>query len=190
VAAWIAAAAALAGVAGTVVTSVVSSRNTVKATKYTAEAGTASTMATLAAAREDRLWEKRAAVYEETLSGLLHRQAKRRHDLRGYRLDEESERRLADFYDSYEATGMFEIYGRLVAYASEPVLDAYEASQQAHHEVRARCQHRQMLADEAKMAQETGRPGTAQTGTSWSMPARRSTGRSKRLRPWTRRSSK
>jgi hypothetical protein len=84
--AWIAAgttgAVEVVGIVGTVATSFVSSRNTTKATTRTVETGVASTMATLAAAREDRLWEKRATAYEETMAALLHRQGKHQHDLR------------------------------------------------------------------------------------------------------------
>jgi hypothetical protein len=79
------------GIVGTVVTSVVGSKNTREATGRTVEAGTAQNRATLIAAREDRLWERRAAAYEEALTGLLHRQAKRHFDTRQFRTSDEQQ---------------------------------------------------------------------------------------------------
>ena len=72
-AAWITGGVGALGIAGTVVTAIVGSRNTRRATEATIAAGTATTAATLTAARDDRLWEKRCAAYEETLTALLHR---------------------------------------------------------------------------------------------------------------------
>lgn len=64
-AAWIAAGVAGLGIAGTVTATIAGFRATGSATGQTIEAGIASTKATLAAAREDRLWDKRVAAYEE-----------------------------------------------------------------------------------------------------------------------------
>src|ERR1700733_12198675 len=86
-AAWITGGVGALGIAGTVVTAIVGSRNTRRATEATIAAGTATTAAPLTAARDDRLWEKRCAAYEETLTALLHRRMQRRHDLRGFRWD-------------------------------------------------------------------------------------------------------
>lgn len=116
------------GIVGTVVTSVVGSQSTREATERTVEAGTAANTATLISAREDRLWEKRAAAYQETLTRLLHRQAERHFDLRKYRVDAETERKLKEFYENYELPAMFETQGRLVAYASDTVMAAFNAS--------------------------------------------------------------
>jgi hypothetical protein len=163
-AAWIAGGVGALGVVATVITAWIGSRNTRKATEQTVGGGIASTMATLAAAREDRLWDKRAAAYEETLTGLLHRQAKRRHDLRGYRWDEASEQQLKEFFDSYDPPPSFEVQGRMVAYASEAVLDAFENANRAHGEVRTWCSHQEGLREQIRMAQESGRPQAAPDG--------------------------
>jgi hypothetical protein len=155
-AAWIAAVSAgtvgVVGIAGAVVTSIVSSRNTAKATTQTVEAGVASTAA------------KRAAAYEETIAGLLYRQEKRQHDLRMYRLDEESERRLKDFFASYEPPGWFEAQARLVAYASDEVRHASDATQQADREVSERYRQWATLGDDNRRAVESGNPGAAHDG--------------------------
>jgi hypothetical protein len=147
----------LLGIAGTVVTSVVSSINTRKATGQSVAAGTASTMATLDAAREARLWEKRAAAYEETLTGLLHRQAQRHFDLRKYRVvGDEEEQKLKQFYENYELPGVFEVQGRLAAYASDAVMDAFNASRVAHAKVKVEHGHRAVLQESARLAQAAG----------------------------------
>jgi hypothetical protein len=127
------------------------------ATERTVEAGTADNRATLAAAREDRLWEKRAAAYEETLTGLLHRQAKRHFDLRNYRVAEEEEQKLKQFYENYELPGIFETQGSLVAYASDAVMDAFTASRGAHAKVRVQYSHRAALRESARLAQQSSR---------------------------------
>jgi hypothetical protein len=167
-AAWIAAASAGAvgvlGIAGAVVTSIVSSRNTRNATTQAVQAGAASTMATLAAAREERLWEKRAAAYEETIAALLHRLEKRQHDLRMYRLDKESEQKLDDFFASYQPSGWFEAQARLLAYASDDVRHAFEATQQADREVSERRWRWLALGEESRLAVASGHPNAAHDG--------------------------
>jgi hypothetical protein len=152
------------GMAATVITVRVTSRITREITKHTVEAGTANTRATLAAAREDRLWEKQCAAYEETLAEVRHRQMKRQHDLRMYRLDQDSEQHLKDFFGSYDAPGWFQAQARLTAYASEAVLDASKASERAHREVWARYQRYRMMADDNKLAAETGNQAMAHDG--------------------------
>ncbi len=152
------------GIVGTVVTSAVSSRNTRKATERTVEAGAAHTRATLAAAREDRLWDKQCAAYETTLADVRHRQMKRRNDLRGFRWDEKSEQQLKEFFEGYEAPGWFQTQARLLAYASPSVLDAFEASERAHLEVRKLYLRYSMMADDNREAAQTGRPGLAHDG--------------------------
>lgn len=146
------------GVVGTAITAWIGSRNTRKATERTVEAGTAANRATLAAAREDRLWEKRASSYEESLTGLLHRQAQRHFETRKFRTNDESERKLEEFYANYELPGMFETQGRLVAYASDPVMNAFNASRAAHARVRVQHGHIAELQEEDRIAQRSGRP--------------------------------
>lgn len=129
-AAWITGGVGALGIVGTVVTSVVGSRNTRKATEQAIEASAANTMATLAAAREDRLWEKRSAVYEETLAALLYRGDKRFWGVAGA-WDKGAAEELRNAYDEYRSTTWFERRGRLYAYASEAVRAASEAALQA-----------------------------------------------------------
>ncbi|HUN34165.1 MAG TPA: hypothetical protein VMU95_19355 [Trebonia sp.] len=161
-AAWITGGVGGLGIAGTVATAIVGSRSTRKATETTVVAAAATTAATLAAAREDRLWDKQCAAYQEALSGLLHSQSKRQHDLRMYRLNEEAEQQIKDFLASYEKPAWFEAQGRLIAYASEAVLEAFKVAREADNEVYGRYQQWQMLAEEATEAFRSGRPGAVQ----------------------------
>ena len=165
-AAWIAAASAgtvgVVGIAGAVVTSIVSPRNTAKATTQTVEAGVASTAATLAAAREDRLWDKRAAAYEETIAGLLYRQENASTTCACTGWTRSPSGRLKDFFASYEPPGWFEAQARLVAYASDEVRHASDATQQADREVSERYRQWATLGDDNRRAVESGNPGAAQ----------------------------
>lgn len=156
-AAWITSVVGALGITGTVTATVVGSRNTRKATERTVEAGADANRATLVAAREDKLWERRAAAYEETLTRLLHRQAQRHFDLRKYRTDGEAERMLKEFYENYELPGMFETEARLVAYASDAVMEAHKVTRGAHATVKVAYSHRAALRESAKLAQESGR---------------------------------
>jgi len=163
-AAWIAAGVGGFGALCTASTAYFRFRNTKKATERTVRAGAANTRATLAAAREDRLWEKRAAAHEETLADLRHRQMKRQHDLRGFRWHEASEQGLSDFFASYEPPGWFQAQARMIAYSSPPVLVAFETSNQAHLEVRDCYQRWHSMADDNKRAVETGSLGATHDG--------------------------
>ena len=163
-AAWIAGGVGALGIIGTVTATIVGSRNTKRATEATIAAGAATTTATLTAAREDRLWEKQCAAYEATLEALLYRQQKLRHDLRMYRLDEDSEEKLKDFFGSYEPPGWFPAQARLDAYASEPVMDAFKVTIEAHASALLRYQRYSTMADDNKLAAQSGQSGTAHGG--------------------------
>jgi hypothetical protein len=163
-AAWIAAGVAGFGVVSTATVAVVGFRSTKNATIRAIAATTANTMATLAAAREDRLWEKRAAAYEEIIGVLTHRQMKRQHELRMYRLTEEGEQQLKDFFDSFDPPGWFESQARLLAYASDGVREAFEATRRADLQASGLYQSYVMLAEDNRLAAASGDPGAATDG--------------------------
>jgi hypothetical protein len=158
-AAWITGGVGAAGIAGTVAATIVGSRNTKHATEAMIAAGAATTAATLAAAREDRLWEKRAAVYEETLTGLLFRQADRFHSVVELDWDEALEPQLKDAANAYDSPQWFERLGRLYAYGSDAVLAASDAAHRAHGEVGDRHheleQLRELVAEQASALPDT-----------------------------------
>ena len=122
----------------------------------TVVASTASTRATLAAAREHRLWERRAVAYEEFLTALLIRQAKRRYGLREDVLDETAVDRLETIYDDSDPLGPPETQARLAAYASDAVLEAFRFAGQAHIQVLAQYQqYRWTVITSKKQAAQT-----------------------------------
>lgn len=100
------------GIVGTVVTAVVGSQETRKATEQT-----------LAAARDERLWEKRCVAYEETVARCLSRRNKRLDALDGG-IDKWSEKQLVEFILTYEP-GPAEVaaLSRLMPYASDLVVE-------------------------------------------------------------------
>lgn len=171
-AAIIAGGASLISIAGTATVAIVGFRNTRKATTDTIEAGTANTVRALHAARDDRLWDKRTAAYEAALADLLHRQTKRQHELRHYYPDENPEEGLRAFFASYERPGWFESQGRLLAYASDSVRVALEASRQADSEVHARYTGWLDITNQTREAIQSGTPAMAPKG-STAMQARK-----------------
>jgi hypothetical protein len=120
------------GIVGTVITSVVGSRNAREATRTTVDAGTETNRKTLEADRESRLWERRAAAYEEMLSVILQREHVRGYDLVVARIETDSD--LEKFLDEVKLPSTFKAEGRLVAYASAPVLAAYGVADRSHRE--------------------------------------------------------
>jgi hypothetical protein len=159
-AAFISGGVGVVGVVGTAVTAWIGSRNTRRATEQAIGAGAASTRATLTAAREGRQWDLAAAVYEETLAEVLHRQSKLHYEVRSARFGEESEQKIKDFFSTYEPLGWIRIQARLTAYASDRVLDAFEATRTANLTVQG-LYRRRVSADDEKLAAEQGRPQAA-----------------------------
>jgi hypothetical protein len=165
VAAVIAGVVSLISLGGTVVVAVVGFRNSREATTRTVTAGTANTVLVLDAAREERLWEKRTASYEETVAYLLFRQMKRRHELNRYRLGDGAEKLMEGLFGKYKPAGWFEIQGRLVTYASDNIIEAYEAAHFADGRVVERYLAWKQLAAEAEAAIAAGQIGRPQDGT-------------------------
>jgi len=130
-AAWITGGVGALGIAGTVATAIVGSRSTRKATEATVAAGTASNKATLVAARDDRLWEKRCVAYEDMIGTLLRRQKKRQTEMTREVLGIPIETDDDGWPVTDEPPVSFEDQARLLAYASDEVRDAFEATRQA-----------------------------------------------------------
>jgi hypothetical protein len=128
-AAWITGGVGALGIVGAVVTNIVGSRSTKRATEATIAAGVATTAATLAAARDDRLWEKRCAAYEETLATLMNHRKQRP---LGMSPADDAEKMRSIDSDSPEWA---QELGRLYAYASGAVLAAWDSAQDAHTRV-------------------------------------------------------
>lgn len=77
--------------------------------------------------------------------------------MRKYRVHADEEQRLKEFYENYELPGVFETQGRMVAYASNAVMDAFNAGRRAHAKVRVQYSHRASLKESAQLAQQSGR---------------------------------
>lgn len=146
------------GVVATAVTAWIGSWNTRRATERTVEAGTDANRATLVAAREDRFWERQAAAYEETLAGLLYRRSERSNILIGLTWDEAFKQQLEEAFGSRETPRWFEAQGRLTAYASDAVMDAFWASARAHGEMRTNYVHAETTREQIRMVQASGTP--------------------------------
>jgi hypothetical protein len=100
---------------------------------------------------------------------------------------DEEEQRLKQFYEDYKLPGIFETQGRLVAYASDAVMDAFNASRGAHAKVRVQYSHRAALRESARLAQESGRLEGVPDAETMTMPSGSSTTRFKlQMRPTTR----
>jgi hypothetical protein len=120
-------AAALIGVGGSVIVAVVGFLTTRAITGETLRASSA-------AAREGRLWDKRSAAYEAALAELASRQVRQRRVRRliGKPADTlKGVEALQEYFATRDTPGWAEMQGRLLAYASKPVLDALEAARTA-----------------------------------------------------------
>lgn len=160
-AAWIGAGVgggvALLGVVGTVVTSVVSSNNTRKATERTVQAGEAANRATLTAARDDRLWEKRCAVYEETLMEFQQRQARRRFEMATFDWNTMTWLAPENPVVPQDPRGWPGVHARLVAYATDEVLEAFQAISSAEVEAQGARADFTKVVQRVHAAKESGR---------------------------------
>ena len=113
--------AATIGVGGTVIVGVAG---------YSAAIWT--TRRTIQHARDNRLWDKRAEVYVDTLAAVHYRQTKRERDMRTWRLDEESDRHEVAYLANYAQPDFHQLEGRQMAFASHPVITAVQVSSTAH----------------------------------------------------------
>lgn len=119
-------AAALIGVGGAVIVAVAGFLTTRTITIQTINAAAT-------AAREGRLWDKRAAAYESALIELAQRQARRE---RFQRLQDAgdtavAQKALADYFATRDTPAWAAAEGRLLAYSSNEVRDALEAARRA-----------------------------------------------------------
>jgi hypothetical protein len=139
--------AASIGVAGTVIVGVVGFWSTNRAGDKAAQAAAGNTIRTLDAARDDRIWDRRASAYEQGIAALLYRREGRRKEwaqlhepstlsvgrLYSYNVS------LPDqpFFDRYPARGWIEAEGTLLAYATPRVIKALDAAREANDAARA-----------------------------------------------------
>jgi hypothetical protein len=135
-AASIAAGVSLLSLVGTVAVAVSGHRTTQKTNSKTIQAGTDNTVRALEAAREDRLWDKRAAAYEEAIAYLLYRKARRGQLFQALYQREDPDERMEQLYGDFKPAPMLEIQGRVTSYSSEAVRAAFESAERADNDFR------------------------------------------------------
>jgi len=145
--------AAAIGVGGTVIVGVAGFWSTKTASDKAAKVATANTVSALDAARDERIWDRRARAYEQAVAALLYRRQQRQHldELHGQPLLSAAQWRPSDlalmfrqnvrlpdqpFFDHYAPRGWVEVEGTLLAYATEAVIAALEAARQADETAR------------------------------------------------------
>src|SRR6266852_6489253 len=129
--------AAAIGVGGTVIVGVAGYSAAVWATRKT-----------LQAARDTRMWDKRAEVYVDTLAAVHHRQTKRERDMRTWPLGAEDDRLEVAYLATYTPPDWHQLEARMLAFASHRVTAATQASSTMH--MRAMSSRKSRLDDAAK----------------------------------------
>lgn len=126
-------------------------RTTKRVTDKTVAAGSQDTMRILNATRDDRLWEKRAAAYEEAIAYLLFRQFARSNlgsELAGRSYTEPPK----SWFGNYEPPGWVVIQGRLLAYGSDEIVAANQEAHAANDRIAWSYERWRTLADKARQA--------------------------------------
>jgi hypothetical protein len=125
------------------------------------DAGAANTRASLSAAREDRLWERRADSYHEVVRGLLHRQ-RQRNAMSDKALPINAQI-LSELLANYEPPDWNDSLARLVSYAPDDVLDVSNFSEGAGERVQYTCEYLRDLFDDRKRAIAEGKTPSPHT---------------------------
>ena len=113
----------------------------------TIQAGIENTIRVLNGARDDRIWDKRAEAYVDALRYLHRTQTQRQDMAHTGRYVHEAEQQLEEWRVGLLTTEWQEIQARLVAYASQPVLEALQASEYAIGWFRDRFQNWKWMRD-------------------------------------------
>lgn len=116
----------------TALVAITSTRSAQRTNQATLNAAADNTARALDAAREDRIWDKRADAYVEALYVIRHRQERRDDMTRTIRFDKATEDRRQEWLASFKLPDEVGMEMRLLAYASEPVLTATRATGEAN----------------------------------------------------------
>jgi hypothetical protein len=108
----------------TALVAITSTRSARRTNQATLNAAADNTARALDAAREDRIWDKRADAYTDVLYVVRNRQERRNDATRTIRLDQETEDRRKEWLASLKLPDEVSVEMRLLAYASDPVLAA------------------------------------------------------------------
>jgi hypothetical protein len=89
---------------------------------------------TLAHARETRLWDQRVSVYVDALAAIHYRQLLRAYDTLAFDPpDQEAASRLEALMAEYNLPDGQQLQARLIAFATEAIVTAMDASLEAHN---------------------------------------------------------
>src|SRR5258708_7239488 len=146
----------LAAVGLTFVGTLRANRETIRAERHTLGL-------TLGAARDDKIWDKQTAAYEEIIAYLLFIQAKRRLDVRRRhaRYNEEYEQAAQRLLGDYKPASWWELQARLAAYGSSEAIAGFEASHKADTDVAVTLIRLADLEQQSKDARQSGAPHQA-----------------------------
>jgi hypothetical protein len=131
-AAWIGGGAVILSGGWTALVAVTTTRNARRTNQATLDAAAKNTALALDAAREDRIWDKRADAYVDALYVIRHRQERRGDRTRTIRFDKATEDRRQEWLASFKLPDEISMEMRLLAYASESVLAATRAAGEAN----------------------------------------------------------
>ncbi|MGF1426524.1 hypothetical protein [Kitasatospora sp. LaBMicrA B282] len=147
-AAWIAAGTSIVSFAGTVAVAIVGFRAAEKVGAAANATAATNTKHFVNATRDDHLWEKQGArAYEEVLAHIHFRSLRLEANLRSYRFDEQSEKNMEKFFESYQPESWFHVQARAVAYASADVMEAFELATRADIEAKSKFNSWTSMAD-------------------------------------------
>jgi hypothetical protein len=131
-AAFIGGGAAIISGGWTALVAITTNRNARWTNQAALDAAAESNARTLDAARDERIWEKRAEVYLDAMRLVRHREDVRENTARTLRYDDETEESIKEDLASFKLPDWRDVELRLLAYASLQVIDAIEVSGTAH----------------------------------------------------------
>jgi hypothetical protein len=131
--------AALLSVIGTLCGAIIgwvgSYLTTSKTTARTLRVQTENTFRQLDAAHGQNLQDMQAPAYEQAIAALIYRRTKREHDLRPFHWDQRTKNIVRSTLDDYRPSNWYESQSKLALYASQVVLDANAAANNAHENI-------------------------------------------------------
>ncbi len=134
----------------TAVVAVTTNRNARRTNQATLDAAAENTARALDAAREERLWDKRAEAYVDALYVVRHRQERRSDAMRTIRFDQATEAAHQEWLASFKLPDEPGVEMRLLAYASELVLVAARTAGAANAKAEQAYLHWKSLTEEAR----------------------------------------
>ncbi len=134
--------------------------------KATIQATNINALAALDAAHQAQLWEKKAEAYREALAAITRRSAARSHLTSPLKYDEDTEERIRESYASPQDWDWAAMSAGLIAFATEPILDALRYATEADMKVRQCVRHQEALT-KREQSQRGPLPGDDELADAW-----------------------